>query len=154
MNPSKLSEPGSEHSHQVALFAWVAVAVYWGFDIANNQEFYDLSPQEKKARFEDQKRPIPELKLLFAIPNGGERNAIVAGKMKAEGVRAGVSDILLPVARRGYHGFFIEMKKPGGRESDKQIEFGADVTEQGYLYTCCDHWELARDALMWYMSTN
>ena len=31
---------------------------------------------------------------LFAVPNGGKRNKIIAGKMKAEGALAGVSDLI------------------------------------------------------------
>ena len=38
----------------------------------------------------------PCLKWLHHIPNGGLRNRVVAGKLKAEGVRAGVSDYFLP----------------------------------------------------------
>lgn len=34
----------------------------------------------------------PELRLLYAVPNGGDRHPIVAAKMRAEGVRAGVPD--------------------------------------------------------------
>ena len=53
----------------------------------------------------------PELRLLFAIPNGGQRNKATAGRLKAEGVRAGVPDLFLPIARGGYHGLFIELKR-------------------------------------------
>lgn len=120
----------SEHSHQVALMAAVAqyVASY------------------------------PELKWLYANANGGSRGdgtkrgaMIAGGTMKAEGVKAGVSDLTLPVARHGYHGFYIEMKKPGGRESAEQIEFGAFVASQGFLYACFDHWAKAFRAVLWYM---
>ena len=33
--------------------------------------------------------------LLYAIPNGGDRNPIVAKKLKAEGVLAGIPDLYL-----------------------------------------------------------
>lgn len=35
----------------------------------------------------------PVLKLLYAVPNGGDRNLHVARKLKAEGVMAGVADL-------------------------------------------------------------
>ena len=41
----------------------------------------------------------PELKgTLFAVPNGGQRNALVAAKLKDEGVTAGVADLLVQLA--------------------------------------------------------
>ena len=64
---------------------------------------------------------IPELRLLFHIPNGGYRNKITAARMAREGVKAGVPDLFLPVSRYGKHGLFIEMKrKKGGRVRDEQ----------------------------------
>jgi hypothetical protein len=49
----------------------------------------------------------PEARWLYAVPNGGFRHKAVAGKMKAQGVRAGVLDFNLDVARGGYHGLRI-----------------------------------------------
>lgn len=34
----------------------------------------------------------PELRWLFAVPNGGHRNKVAASKLKAEGVKPGVPD--------------------------------------------------------------
>ncbi|MCI0548167.1 MAG: VRR-NUC domain-containing protein [Candidatus Rokubacteria bacterium] len=48
--------------------------------------------------------------LLFAIPNGGVRDKRTAVRLRAEGVLAGVPDLLLAESRMGYHGMFIEMK--------------------------------------------
>ena len=52
----------------------------------------------------------PELKLIFHIPNGGSRNTLEAANLKRQGVKAGVPDLCLPVARQNYHGLYIEMK--------------------------------------------
>lgn len=80
----------------------------------------------------------PELRLLFAVPNGARTSQAVAGKLKAEGLKKGVPDLVLPTARvirvedvvlgQGYpepfrdlpgggiplarlsHGLFLEMK--------------------------------------------
>jgi hypothetical protein len=94
----------------------------------------------------------PELIWLFAIPNGGDRNRIVAANLKAEGVKSGVADLLLPVARQGYHGFFIEMKNARGQQSTSQKDFEAFVSREGYLYAVFNHWRPAFRALCWYLN--
>ncbi|MGH8415633.1 MAG: VRR-NUC domain-containing protein, partial [Gammaproteobacteria bacterium] len=49
---------------------------------------------------------------LLHIPNGGKRAGREAARFKALGVKAGVSDYFLPLARAGYHGLWIELKRP------------------------------------------
>lgn len=76
----------------------------------------------------------PELKLMFHIPNGGKRNIATASRLKLEGVKPGVPDIMLPVAKRGYHGLFIEMKRiKGGSLSPKQKDWFTWLKKQGYI---------------------
>lgn len=52
----------------------------------------------------------PELDMLYHIPNGGSRNKIEAANLRRQGVRSGVPDLCLPVARGNYHGLYIELK--------------------------------------------
>lgn len=78
---------------------------------------------------------FPDLaKLLHHSPNGGKRNAIEAAKFKAMGVRAGFPDLILCIARHGYHGLFIELKTAKGRQSDNQKYYQCVLEEQGYRY--------------------
>lgn len=85
----------------------------------------------------------PELKgLLFAVPNGGARNKATAGKLKAEGVVAGVADLILLVPRiKDYkpiiHALCIEMKTAKGRQSPDQKGWQARVEDFGYKYAVC-----------------
>ena len=65
----------------------------------------------------------PELKNLFAVPNGGLRSKTEAARLKAAGVKAGVPDIMLAVARCGFHGLFIEMKVGKNKTSAAQDEW-------------------------------
>src|SRR5687768_14032002 len=102
MDPAKYAEAGTEHAHQVAVFIWCSKHL----------------------------KNFPMLQWLYAIPNGGERNKAVAARLKAEGVKSGVSDLCLPYRAKGYGGLYIEMKKPGGKESTEQKEFGAFVQTQ------------------------
>ena len=81
---------------------------------------------------EYQSGSIPELKLLHAIPNGGHRHKATAGKLKAEGVKAGVPDVCLPVARGGFHGCYLEFKTKKGRPTEAQLEWLEALAEQGY----------------------
>lgn len=96
----------------------------------------------------------PELALLFAIPNAGagaQRGQ--AGKMKAEGVKPGVPDVCLPVARGGYHGLFIEMKtRLGGFASPDQRKWLAALKAQGYYTTVCHGYDIAFQVLMHYIN--
>jgi hypothetical protein len=71
---------------------------------------------------------------MFAIPNGGLRSKATAAKMAAEGQKAGIWDIFVPIPSGGYHGLFIEMKFNRNKLTDLQKEFGKFATQQGY---CC-----------------
>lgn len=80
----------------------------------------------------------PELKLMFHVPNGGKRGKAEAGRFKAEGVKAGVPDIFLPVPRNGVHGLFIEMKRiKGGTVSKDQTRWLESLRGQGYAAVVC-----------------
>lgn len=94
----------------------------------------------------------PELELLHHIPNGGLRNIKVAKKLKAEGVKAGVPDICLPVPRAGYHGLYIEMKKQhGGQVSSNQKLWLNRLQEQGYLAKVCHGCDQAQELILKYL---
>lgn len=124
--PEQLARSGSEAAHQTALFAWAALHTYqW-----------------------------PELAYMFAIPNGGTRNKVEAGFLKAQGVRPGVPDILLPVARWGKHGLFIEMKVGKNKPSSHQDTFMTMLTRFGYAVLVAYSWDIARDSIITYLEEN
>ena len=75
--------------------------------------------------------------LLFAVPNGGRRGKVEACILKAEGVVAGVADMLLLVPSGGWHGLAIEMKTETGRQSPSQREWQQLVEKVGYRYVVC-----------------
>ena len=83
----------SEHDEQVKLFQWARMS---------------------EGRW-------PELALLFAIPNGGKRHIAVARKLKAEGVRAGVPDICLAIARGPWNALYIELKHKRNKATPAQL---------------------------------
>jgi hypothetical protein len=94
----------------------------------------------------------PELRLLYHIPNGGKRGKAEAGRFAAEGVRSGVPDLCLPVARGLYHGLYIELKRTrGGKISDTQREWETALANQGYCAVVCRGWVEASKVLLWYL---
>ena len=94
----------------------------------------------------------PELDLLYHIPNGGIRSKPEAARFKKIGVKPGVPDLFLPVARGGWHGLFIEMKrKHGGRLSEDQAAWIKALEQQHYCAVVCAGAEEACDTIMQYL---
>jgi hypothetical protein len=113
----------SEHSEQVTLFNWAAA----------------------------QSGRWPELRYMFAIPNGGHRVPAVAAKMKAEGTKAGVLDICLPVPRGPHHSFWLEMKYGRNKLTDEQKVWLDFLVEQGHRVEVAYSFEEARDYIIAYL---
>lgn len=114
----------SEHREQCALFAWA----------------------------EHARKRLPELGQLFAIPNGGARDKRTGAMLKAEGVKAGVPDVCLPVARHGFHALYIEMKYGKNTVQKHQIEWHHALEYHGNMVVVCYGWEAARRTLEDYLS--
>lgn len=93
----------------------------------------------------------PELELLHHIPNGGKRDKRTATALKRQGVKAGVPDINLPVARGGYHGLYIELKVGKNKTTEKQNTWIAKLRQQGYHVSVCYGWEEARETIENYL---
>lgn len=113
----------SESSEQALLFKWAA----W------NHSAY------------------PELELMYHVPNGKKRDIITASRLKAEGVKAGVPDICLPVARSGYHGMYIELKVRNNKASELQESWLKRLSEQGYFTAVCYGWYEAAEVIKRYL---
>ena len=94
----------------------------------------------------------PELRLLYHIPNEGKRSRAGGRRMVAEGLRRGVPDLCLPVARGGKHGLYIELKRvKRGRVSEEQAEWLHRLCEEGYAAQVCNGWEEAARVLETYL---
>ena len=93
-------------------------------------------------------------KMLFAVPNGGGRSRIEAGIMKAEGVTAGVADLILLEARGGYGALCIEMKttRKGSGQNKNQKAWQEAAEKAGNMYILCRDQEEFEDEVGWYMS--
>ena len=108
--------------------------------------------QEQQTLFrwaEMQKGKYPELALLFHISNEGKRNP---ARAKAEGIKAGVPDLCLPVPRGPYHGAYIEMKRrKGGTVSRDQESWLTALECQGYAVAVCKGWQEAAKFIKKYL---
>jgi hypothetical protein len=132
ITPERLAESGSEDGHQMALFCW-----------ANNGQTREM---------------YPELEWLFAIPNGGQRHKAVALKLKAMGVKRGVSDMCLAVRRGSWPMLWIELKLPKREDGRKatglkpeQTKWGDRFKELGCGFICVRGWEEARQVIIRYL---
>lgn len=113
----------SEHLHQKALFEWA----------------WRMLPQH------------PDLAMMYAIPNGGQRTKATAGKLRAEGVKAGVPDIHLAVPRGPFHGLYIEMKYGDNKLTKDQERWLSALQVRGYCISVCYDWQEAAKAVLKYL---
>lgn len=109
---------------------------------------------EFATRFQER---IPELAWLFHPANGEKRDKATAGRLRAMGVRKGVPDLWLPVARYDpvanvtKNGMVIELKFGRNRETPEQTAWLGFLARQGWdVHTCYD-WMAAARALVRYL---
>ena len=87
--------------------------------------------------------------LMFAIPNGTNKSLTAQRMFKAEGLKSGVPDLMIPIANKYYHGLFIEMKRRAKRlkngkksishtkVSPEQEQWLNNLSERGYCAIVC-----------------
>lgn len=98
----------SEHDEQAAIFEWA----------------------------EYQKGKYPELELMFAVPNWRPKKSQRI-YLAAEGVKPGVPDIVLPAARGGFFGLYIELKVGGNKPTFEQEYYIRSLKGRGYYAIVC-----------------
>ena len=120
-----------EDDHQKALMQWAKVTRLRGIILAD---------------------------FLIAIPNGGKRKLKEAARMKAQGVKAGVSDLFLALPANGACGLWIELKAPkttttkAGKPSQSQIDWLERMSQVGYAARLCYGWEAAKVTIQEYLA--
>lgn len=81
----------------------------------------------------------PELRLFFHVPNEGRRTGRAGAHLVRQGLRAGVSDYILPVARMQsesgllYSALMLELKRP---EAAKKKDKGLSKTQKEWFVLC------------------
>ena len=84
--------------------------------------------------------------MLFAVPNGGRRDAREGARLKKEGVRAGVADLILLVPRPNV--LLLEVKVKGGKLSDAQKTWLAAAASLGHTTAVAYDFHAARAAIV------
>lgn len=100
----------SEHASQVQVIDWWSVARH--------------------------KWLLPEY-ALFAVPNGGHRDVITGARLKSEGVRRGIPDLMLAVVTEVAPGLYLEMKAGKNKPSPEQVQVIDYLRRQGYHVCIC-----------------
>ena len=161
----------NEYAEQVALFMWANMACNFGLQAANDPLSYSV-PGHAQGYGTWRNDIIPQLKWLHAIKNAGHGDAIRGAMSKAEGVKPGVPDIMLPVPVQcrleiepgrfsggliWKHGLYIELKRlkskrgAAGKTSPVQEDWRDYLKSAGYAVEVCHGWEAARNAILHYL---
>lgn len=90
-----------------------------------------------QSSFFDWARLDPDARCAYAVPNGGHRHPATAGRLKAEGVRAGVLDVCIPKMRGGCGALYIEFKAGRNTMSKEQALEADRLVADGYAVACC-----------------
>lgn len=145
MNPETLAKAGTEHAHQVAFFAWCAMAMNHGFANAATDAAYTTAGCPYAST------PVPTLDLIHAVHNQGHGDKVRGARAKAEGVRKGIPDIFWPLGRGGRNGLYIELKKPkDGRLSPEQRVVIDKLRDRNYAVVVAYGWQEAAQAVVDY----
>jgi len=91
--------------------------------------------QRSVAQYLDMRKDL----LWCHVPNGGARNIVVGRKLKAQGVKPGVPDILIfNPPNNGYVGTAIELKRrDGGSLQESQIKWLKRLGDYGWDTNIC-----------------
>lgn len=80
----------------------------------------------------------PQLHAVFySVPNGGKRTLTEAKILKAEGVKAGVADLILNFPNKDFTFLAIEMKTENGKQTTNQKNWQKEIEKLGAKYVLC-----------------
>jgi hypothetical protein len=98
---------------------------------------------------------VPALPWMSHWSNGGKRDAITGGQMRALGVKPGVPDLLMPVPIGPNPGLALEFKSAVSRASESQDEWMRFLMDQaGRMVLIARSAEEARRAVQLYLDVD
>ena len=90
---------------------------------------------------------------IVHVANGGKRSKRVGAALKHNGVKRGYPDLVIDIARGGFHGLRIEIKKPDdGTVSPHQVERLQMLTDEGYRAVVTEGYQETMDEILNYLS--
>lgn len=98
------------------------------------------------------RKKYPDLKLLYHVANERKCTPKQGAFLKRMGLRKGVPDLHLPVAKGEYHSLYIEMKDETGATSPDQEWWIREMMQKGNFCEVCHGWESAVRVLEWYLN--
>lgn len=120
---------------------------------ANKRQYREANEQEALFRWAElQACTYPELLAMYAIPNAAKRSPIEGARMVKQGLKKGVPDICLPVARRNFAGLYIELKVDKNKTTEHQDVWIQRLRKYGHRVEVCYGWEVAKDVILDYLS--
>ena len=78
--------------------------------------------------------------LIYSIPNARKVSKVQGARLVSEGVVSGIPDLHIPIAKKGFHGLYIEMKAGKNKPSPNQITIMDKLRNEGYKCVVC--WNL------------
>lgn len=94
----------------------------------------------------------PELELMHHNVNEGKRSKRYGAIKKKEGMKKGVPDLCLPVAKGLYHSLYIELKSKTGRATLEQKEWVNKLNKYGNKAVFARGADEAIDIIEWYLN--
>lgn len=116
--------------------------------------------QQRIFAWADKQWQWPELKMMYHIPNensgfgqytDGQKYGMISKKIR-EGMKVGIPDIHLPVARCGYHGLWIELKVGYNKPTPQQLECIDELKRLGHYAVWCKGETAAIELISRYMA--
>ncbi len=91
---------------------------------------------------------------VYHVPNEGKRSYGTAALLRRAGLRRGVPDLCIPLARGGKHGLYIELKVGGNKPTLEQKEWLRLLVSEGYAVAVCYGADSAIKTIEEYMREN
>lgn len=94
-----------------------------------------------------------ERRMALHIPNEAKRSLVGHVIQKRKGVIKGAADLLIPAARGGWHGLWLELKRADEKPTEHQLAFGQSMTTCGYAWAWADTVDKAIAIISQYMAS-